>query len=237
MKSNLSVSWDEEQKSWLITDISLSILSIFGLPPDKEQAIGTTVQIPEFLKYLDLLKTSSIQFIDFLYSISDKKYSIKIIKESLSSFIILFTLLLDETEYEMIEGDTLSPSDIAFFNNVNAFLTNDNALESTYLLKDAHKEKINLEIYYAIKLIQQELNESIVKSIKKNKEQDSRLNYLERNMVKKNNFSFNYLLRKTGWPTIVFTLVIVSLFNQLFVSPFTTKIIDTLKNELIESFN
>ena len=236
MKSNLSVSWDEEQKSWLITDICSSILSIFGLPPDKEQAIGTTLQLPEFLKYLDLLKTSSIQFIDFLYSISDKKYSIKIIKEDENSFVMLFTLLLDKTEYEMVEGDT-APSDVDFFNHVNAFLTNDNALESTYLLKDATKEKINLEIYYAIKLIQQELNESIVKSIKKNKEQDSRLNYFERNMVKKDNFSFNYLLKKTGWTTIVFTLVIVSLFNQLFIRPFTTQIIDTLKNELIESFN
>lgn len=235
MKANLEVYWDNKTKTYEIKNISSVMFKIFGFDGDTSSVIGTTLSIPKLISHLDMLRDSTVQFIEFLYTIGIKTYSVKIVKDSPISFLILFSFLVEETIYEPIDYD--KDTSIEFFEGAEKILTNDKALDYTYNFRDRSKDEINLEVLYTVRAIKEQIKEDRAEILQRLIIQTDKINILEKESISQKDISIFNLIKLLGIGWMLLFILCMALFNQLIAYPLTKPIVNFITNQTVNSSN
>jgi hypothetical protein len=154
VKSNLNVQWDDKLKQYLIVDISPFILRLFEIEGTVEGLLGNPLALPTLVRYLDLVRKSTIHFIEFLYDIGDLRYTVKIVEEKQHYTIIFESIFCNIKDIAVAEP--IVDIDDTFLKDVEGLFTNDKTISEIFALRNATQENVGLEILYVVKKVQEQ---------------------------------------------------------------------------------
>lgn len=215
MKNTLTIIKKEDK--YLILDISVSLINLFGLSFNNYPDIkNTELALPFLITHLKLLEISTVNYIEFLYNLKDEIYKIQIVKNENFTFTIFF-----ENSNFKIKSNILEDSCL---NNYEEFITNDKDLVDVINLKNKSPETINLEMIYLLKKIKEE----IIELKASNEEQESKF-------IEKDAFSLFFILEKLGLKNLILFLFIISLFESIIIEPFLNPMVEKMYEYFEES--
>lgn len=232
MKSNLNVQWDIELEKYLIVDISPYILRLFDIQGSVEGLLNSVLSLPTLIKYLDLVRKSNIHYVEFLYDIKDFRYTVKIVEEK-KVYTIIFESVFSNTKDIDIQEQSIDIDD-SFFADVEGVLTNDKTISEIFALRNATQENINLEILYVVKKVQEQLTELKEDYKEKHDSYDRKIDAIEENYLRKDEFTFYYFLEKIGVKKLLVFIFLISFVETIVIEPFIVPILKQISNSIVE---
>lgn len=230
VKSNLNVRWDENLGQFLIVDISPFILRLFGIEGTVEGMINNPIVLPTLVSYLNLVKNSTIHFIEFLYDIDDLRYTVKIVEEKDCYTIIFESLFCNVKDIGITEP--IPDIDDTFLHDVEGLFTNDKTISEIFALRNATQENVELEILYIVKKVQEQLEEWKTEYQNKSSVAEKRLDDFEDEYIKEKDLDFYYVLGKVGIKRLIILLFVLSIIETTAIEPFITPIINQMKESV-----
>lgn len=214
MKNTLSVKLRNDK--YIISDISIALFPFFNFS-STDKVIGTELKTSFLISYLNLLKNSTINYLEFFYKIEKSIFKIQIIKQENENYILYF----EDSGIDELTHFTQTCND-----TIKNFLETDKDLIELINLKNKDLKTYQLEIIYLLKNIREELKELKEKNI----EQDDLF-------IQKENFSLSFIIEKLGVKNLILFLFAISLIESFIleplIQPIATKLIDNIQESVI----
>lgn len=223
--------WDKNTEQYLIVDISPFILRLFEIEGTVEGLLGMNLSLPTLVSYLNLVRNSTIHYIEFLYDIDEHRYTVKIVEEK-----EVFTIIFESLFCNIKEGKSSEPIihiDDEFLKDVEGLFTNDKTISEIFALRNATQENVGLEILYVVKKVQEQLEELKINNNKQCSIYDDRLKQVEENYIKEKDLDVYYVLAKIGFKKFIILIFILSLIETTMIEPFILPIINQMRESII----
>ena len=230
MKSNLNVRWDEKLKQFIIVDISPFILRLFEIEGTVEGMINNPIVLPTLVSYLNLVRNSTIHFVEFIYDINEIRYIVKIVEERDCYTVIFESLFCNVKEIDIT--DPIPDIDNSFLQDVEGLFTNDKTISEVFALRNAGQENIGLEVLYIVKKVQEQLEEWKSEYRDKCSITEKRLDEFEDEYIKEKDLDFYYVLGKVGIKRLIILLFVLSIVETTAIEPFITPIVNQMKESI-----
>lgn len=231
VKSNLNVRWDDKLKQFIIVDISPFILRLFDIEGTVEGMINSPIVLPTLVSYLNLVRNSTIHFIEFVYDINESHYTVKIVEEK-NCYTVVFESLFSHIK-EITPFEPVPNIDDTFLQDVQGLFTNDKTISEIFALRNATQENVDLEILYVVKKVQEQLMELKEDYKERWRKYEEKIEEIEDEYVKSEDLSVFYFLHKIGVKNLIVLLFILSIIETLFLEPFILPIINQVKDSIV----